>query len=209
MSESEIQEGLEKVIEKVITRQWQRLASAGTWFTGEQRVAIARVVRQAQAGQDVGSDGLLDVIIEAASKIAIDAHTIDQDWIEQCFARGLTPLQMVELTAVVAQLSTIDTYTIGIGEALRELPEPLPGDPAREEVKGARLMRGWYPTRGVAGAPNCFSAVVAENEALHEIHEAMYLGMQEMADVSIVKSLHRSQIELLAARTSNYNDCFY
>jgi hypothetical protein len=205
MSESEIQEG----IEKVIARQWQRLPSAGTWFTGEQRVAIARVVRQAQAGQEVASGGLPDVIIEAASKIAIDAHTIEQGWVEQCFDRGLTPLQMVELTAIVAQLSTIDTYTIGIGEALRELPEPLPGDPGREEVKGAKLTRGWYPTRGVAGAPNCFSAVAAENKALHEIHEAMYLDMQEMADVSIVKSLHRSQIELLAARTSNYNDCFY
>ena len=205
MSESEIQEDIEKVIEK----QWQRLASAGTWFTGGQRVAVARLVRQAQAGQDTGSDGLPGVTIEAASKIAIDAPTIDQDWIEQCFDRGLTPLQLVELTAIVAQLSSFDTYTIGIGEVLRELPEPLPGVPGREEVKGAKLTRGWYPTRGVAGAPNCFSAVAAENEALHEIHEAMYLGMQEMADISIVKTLHRSQIELLAARTSNYNDCFY
>ncbi len=205
MSESEIQE----VIESVIAEQWQRLASAGTWFTGEQRVAIAQVVRQAQAGQDTGSDRLPGVTIEAASKIAIDAHSIDQVWIEQCFTRGLTPLQMVELTAIVSQLSSIDTYATGIGEALRELPEPLPGDPGREEVKGARLTRGWYPTRGVAGAPNCFSAVAAENEALHDIHAAMYLGMQEMADVSIVKILHRSQIELLAARTSNYNDCFY
>jgi len=33
--------------------------------------------------------------------------------------------------------------------------------------------------------------------------------MPEMMDTSIVKNLHRSQIELLAARTSNYNDCFY
>lgn len=205
MSESEIQE----VIEKVIAKQWQRLASAGTWFTGEQRVGIARVARQAQAGLDTGCDKLPGITVEAASKIAMDAHNIDQVWVEQCFAGGLTPLQMVELTAIVAQLSTIDTYTTGIGETLRELPEPLPGDPGRKEVKGAKLTRGWYPTRGVAGAPNCFSAVAAENEALHDIHEAMYLGMQEMADVSIVKTLHRSQIELLAARTSNYNDCFY
>jgi len=205
MSESQILED----IESVIAEQWRRLANAGTWFTGEQRVAIARVARQAQAGQDAATGKIPDVTIEAARKIAVDAHTIDQAWVNDCFSRGLAPLQMVELTAIVAQLSTIDTYTIGIGEELRKLPDPLPGDPCEEEVKGAKLMRGWYPTRGIAGAPNCFSAVAAENKALHDIHEAMYLGMKEMPDVSIVKTLHRSQIELLAARTSKYNGCFY
>ena len=205
MNESQILED----IENVIADQWQRLANAGTWFNGEQRVAIATIVRQAQAGQAVKAEALSDVMVEAAAKIAIDAHSIDEEWVTGVYDRGLQPLQLVELTAIVAQLSTIDTYTLGIGEALRELPVPLPGDPEKQEVKGAKLTRGWYPTRGVAGAPNCFSAVAAENKAMFDIHEAMYLSMEEMADVSILKTLHRSQIELLAGRTSRYNDCFY
>ena len=196
-------------IESVIANQWRRLANAGTWFTGEQRVAIARVVRQAQAGESPEPGVISAVTLEAAHKIAIDAHTIDQSWVESCYERGLKPLQLVELTAIVAQLSTIDTYAIGIGADLKVLPDPGEGEPGEEEVKGAKINRGWYPTRGIAGAPNCFSAVAAENEALHDIHGAMYLSMEEMADNSIVKTLHRSQIELLAARTSNYNDCFY
>ena len=196
-------------IENVIANQWQRLANAGTWFTGEQRVAIASVVRQAQAGEPVHSEVISAVVIEAAEKIAVNAHAINQFWVDECYDRGLKPLQLVELTAIVSQLSTIDTYTMGLGAELRALPDPKPGNPIEVEVKGAKLTRGWYPTRGVAGAPNCFSAIAAENEALHDIHGAMYLGMEEMADNSIVKTLHRSQIELLAARTSKYNDCFY
>jgi hypothetical protein len=205
MSESQIVAD----IESVIANQWHRLANAGTWFTGEQRVAIAAVVRQAQAGEPSQPEVNSAVIVEAAHKIAIDAHTIDQSWIDSCYERGLKPSQLVELTAIVAQLSTIDTYTIGIGAELKVLPDPRPGEPIKEEVKGAKLNRGWYPTRGIAGAPNCFSAVAAENQALHDIHSAMYLSMEEMADNTIVKTLHRSQIELLAARTSKYNDCFY
>ncbi len=205
MSESQLLED----IENMIADQWQRLANPGTWFTGRQRVAIAAVVRQAQDGRSGHAEELPAVTTEAINKIAVSAHTIDQSWVEGCYERGLQPLQLVELTAIVSQLSTIDTYTIGIDEPLRELPDPLPGDPTFDEVKGARLTRGWYPTRGVAGAPNCFSAVADENKALHDIHEVMYLSMEEMADLTIVKSLHRSQIELLAARTSNYNGCFY
>jgi hypothetical protein len=200
---------IQEEIELVVADQWLRLANAGTWFTGVQRVAIARITRQAQADEPINSEGVSSIVADATVKVAVNAHTINEKWVEGCYERGLKPLELVELTAIVAQLSTIDTYTLGIGDVLRKLPEPQAGSPSEEEVKGAKLTRGWYPTRGIAGAPNCFSAVADENKALHDIHEAMYLSMEEMANVSIVKTLHRSQIELLAARTSNYNDCFY
>jgi hypothetical protein len=196
-------------METLIDQQWHRLANAGTWFSGKDRVAIANIVRQSQAGQQITTTGVPAIIIEAATKVAINAHTIDQAWIEHCQDKGLGSLPMVELTALVSQLSAIDTYTVGIGNPLRELPDPVPGEPSKEKVKGARIMRGWLPTRGIAGAPNCFSAVAAEHQALHDIHTVMYLSMEEMADQDIVNILHRSQIELLAARTSHYNDCFY
>jgi hypothetical protein len=61
----------------------------------------------------------------------------------------------------------------------------------------------------VAGALTCFSAVQQEFDAWDDLHSQLYLSMEEMRDTSIVKDLHRAQIELLAARTSNYNDCFY
>ena len=196
-------------IEAMVDNQWQRLARAGTWFSGQERVEIAKVAREAQSHDESGLYVLTEVATEAAKKIATEAHTIDQQWVEECGERGLALLPMVELTAIIAQLSAIDTYYVGVGVTPRNLPEPQPGEPSQEEVKGAKLMRGWLPTRGVAGAPNCFSGVAAEADALHEIHGALSLSMPEMMDMNITKGLHRSQIELLAARTSNYNDCFY
>ncbi len=201
-------------IDEMISSQLQRFALPGTWFNGEQRIGIAEVVRAARASgsqedDQLSTDCLSEVEVLSTRKIAIDAHTIDRSWVEQSISDGLDELPFVELTAITAQLSALDTYRIGIGESPRKLPEPKSGEPAREKVKGAKINRGWLPTRGVAGAPNCFSAVADENKALMDIHSVIYLSMPEMMDTSIVKNLHRSQIELLAARTSNYNDCFY
>jgi len=200
---------LQLTIRSMIDLQWKRLAEAGTWFTGTERVAIAEVTRDAHAGRASTTLKIDKATTDAARKIAVDAPTIRQDWVEEVTTDAIAPFAFVELTAIVSQVTTIDTYTIGIGESLRPLPTPASGEPGHEEVKGAKLTRGWYPTRGVAGAPNCFSAVAAENQALHDIHESLYLSMPEMGDPDITKTLHRSQIELLAARTSHRNDCFY
>ncbi len=200
---------LQQTISAMIELQWQRLAKAGTWYRGAQRVALAEVTRDAHIGRASTTVDIDKTTADAARKIAIDAPTIRQNWVQEVTDSAIGQNAFVELTAIVSQVTTIDTYTIGIGETLRPLPLAEPGEPSYEEVKGARLNRGWYPTRGIAGAPNCFSAVTAENQALHDIHEALYLSMSEMSNPDITKTLHRSQIELLAARTSHHNDCFY
>jgi hypothetical protein len=48
-----------------------------------------------------------------------------------------------------------------------------------------------------------------EHDALHELHSSFYISLPEMRNLELVKDLHRSQLELLAARTSFVNDCFY
>ena len=192
----------------MLDQQYARLAAPGTWWDGEERVAIIATMRQARQGVFETSQRLGDLVSGFIHKVAVNAHEIDESYVKAA-GEFMTPLQLVELTALVAQFSALDTFLHAAGLDPRALPESIAGEPTKLEVKGAKLMQGWFPTRGTAGAPNCFSAVADEHKALHDIHSAIYLSMEEMADLSVVKDLHRSQIELLAARTSNYNDCFY
>lgn len=47
-------------------------------------------------------------------------------------------------------------------------------------------------------------------DAMFDVHGALYLTIQEMGDLEIVRDgLERAQMELVAARTSMLNDCFY
>lgn len=188
------------------TKRWSQL---GTCWSGEERVAIAREARLAFQGETSNGNGLSEVAANAVHKIAVDAHHIDQKWITRCHERGLEPLAMVELLAITAKVTAVDTCVMGIGEELPSIPAPEAGEPSRQVVEGARTNHGWLPTKGRASAPVCFSAVADEDHAMHELHTGLYLSMEEMRDHDIVKELHRTQIELLAARTSYYNDCFY
>lgn len=199
-----------KQLDVTITAEWDRLSSPGTWWRGEERVAIAQAARRASAAEEPAENTILpEVAVKAIRKIATTAPEIDQAWVNRCNDGGLEPLAMVELLSITAKNSAIDTYLTGVGRDLRPLPPPLGGNPSRETVSNAEIKHGWLPTRGPAGAPNCFSAVSMEHDALHEFHASFYISMLEMRDVNLVKDLHRSQIELLAARTSYLNDCFY
>ncbi|MDZ7685339.1 MAG: hypothetical protein U5O39_10360 [Gammaproteobacteria bacterium] len=201
---------MSNTIEDAIERDWQRIRATGTWWTGDERIAIAREWRAAQAGESPGPSLLPDVAVEAIQTIATRANTIGSPWIESCHERGLDPLPMVELMALVARMSAIDTYDIGVRDQLAPLPEPLDGEPPPGTApQNARINAGWLPTVGRAGAPVCMSAVPAEHEAWEDLHSHLYLSIAEMRELDLTKDLHRAQMELLAARTSHYNDCFY
>jgi hypothetical protein len=59
--------------------------------------------------------------------------------------------------------------------------------------------------------PFSLDLVPAEGWALMEIHGPLYMTPDEMGDPQFNRSpgLHRPQMELVAARTSLINECFY
>lgn len=200
---------LPESIAKALAAEIQRWGQPGTWWSGEERAAITREAQLALRGEGSGGNNLSEVAVGAVHKIAIEAHQINQEWINRCHDRGLGPLALVELLAITAKVAAVDTCIEGVGGEPPAIPQPEEGEPTRAVVDDAKLNHGWLPTRGRASAPVCFSAVADEDHAMHELHTGLYLSMEEMRDQDIVKELHRTQIELLAARTSYYNDCFY
>ncbi len=193
----------------LVGREWSRMAHAGTWWTGMERVAIAEEARLARS--DAASPGALPgPAVSAARRVSVDAATIRRTDIEHWAAAGLDPFAYVELVSIVSRLAAIDVAAFGLGMDEHPLPEPLPGEPSHHRPDDAVVSDGWVPTVGPAWAPGSLSAVPDEVDAMFDVHGVLYLTMEQMGDNEIVRDgIHRTQIELTAARTSWLNECFY
>jgi hypothetical protein len=44
---------------------------------------------------------------------------------------------------------------------------------------------------------------------MHQLQAAFYLATGEMGELDVQRGLHRTQMELVAARTSLLNECFF
>ncbi|MFT5204156.1 MAG: hypothetical protein ACI9C1_003563 [Candidatus Aldehydirespiratoraceae bacterium] len=193
----------------LVDREWDRLANAGAWWTGGERLAIAHDARLAV--DDQAASGVLPGPVEEATRrIAIDAASIRGADVARWEVEGLDSFAFVEIAGVVSRLMAIDTAAFGLGLPIRPLPDALPGEPTRDKPADAAITTGWAPTVGPASAPSSLTAVPAEAAAMFDLHGVLYLAIDDMFEMQIEREgLTRPQIELAAARTSALNDCFY
>jgi hypothetical protein len=154
-----IRTGLANAIEKA----WARLAEPGTWWTGEERLAIARETRNAMAcslcharknalspnhvrGEHDSLECLSDPAIEAIHRIRTDAGRLTEHWCGDLQAQGLKDAEYVEIVGIVATVSAVDTFDRAMGFQQRMLPHPVDGQPNRQRPVGARPGMGWLAT---------------------------------------------------------------
>ncbi len=129
-------------------RSWDRLAAAGTWWSGAERIAIASAARSAEAcglclarrealspesapGDHDASEALPAVAIDAAHRIATDAGRLSRGWYERTRGAGLPDGHYVELVGVVANQVALDTFHRILGLPPATLPAPDAGEPSR------------------------------------------------------------------------------
>ena len=151
-------------------RAWQRLARAGNWWTGAERVAIAAEVRHAWqcslckarkaalspytiAGTHDSVSQLSASAVEVIHRVVTDPGRLTQAWFEKTMAAGeLTDAQYVEIVDVVVVVVSIDSFCRGIGGPLPALPTPAAGEPSRYRPATAQLEAAWVPMIPVQGA---------------------------------------------------------
>ena len=198
-----------------IDRARSHIASPGSFFTGAERVAVALIARAARHGNDRPNTMLSPVVVETVETFAVDAHTITAEWVDEREAAGIPREAYVELLAITCFAVVLDTFefavgALGAGEGLRALPDPLTGDPTGAIDDTAAIEGGWVPTVGPAWPPTGFSAIPAEHRMMHTLHRELYISVPKMGDLDLVRDgLARDQMELVAARTSLVNDCFF
>ena len=191
-----------------IDRQWRQLAEPGAWLTGTERVAVAAAMRAARNG---GADsGELDPpMAEAAAVFGGDPAAPRRAWVDDLAVRGVSAGAYTEILSICSRVAAIDTFLYGAGHPERPLPEPVSGEPHRRTADGVSINGGFTPTAGPAFPTTVVSMLPGEQDVLFDLHGALYLALDEMPELEIVKDLDRRQMELIAARTSLLNECFF
>lgn len=151
-------------------RAWRRLARAGNWWTGAERVAIAAEVRNAwqcplckarkaalspytlQGTHHAVSD-LPASVIDVIHRVVTDPGRLTQTWFAKTMASGeISDGHYVEIVDVIVTAVSIDSFCRGIGAPLHPLPQPEAGEPSRYRPATAKLEAAWLPMIPPEGA---------------------------------------------------------
>lgn len=142
---------------------WQQIGSAGTWWTAEERVAIAAEVRAAATcplcarrkaalspygdeEEHAATDVLSARAVDLVHRLTTDASRLTRTFLVAQFDDQLTDAHYVELLSVVVATLCIDSFNATLGFEPEPLPEPQPGLPSRYRPEAARLEGAWIPT---------------------------------------------------------------
>lgn len=222
-------------------RAWERLAKPGTWWTGEERVAIAAESRAALEcafcaqietalspfsvqGEHSTTTSLPPSVIDAIHRVVRDPSRLTKSWVEKLAADGLDDAAYVELVGIIVHVMSMDVTCRGLGAELHALPEPVEGSPSRIRPEPLEDIGAFVPILARArgdnadlwkgGAPHVIRALSLVPDAVRELgnlSEAQYLPEKAIIRPGYApnRSLDRAQIELVAARVSAVNECFY
>ncbi|MDX1382672.1 MAG: alkylhydroperoxidase-related (seleno)protein [Thermoanaerobaculia bacterium] len=206
-------------------RVLEHWASPGTWWTGAERLAIVVESRRARAADPfppwvapssmpgvIAEDHLLPTpAIDAVWRLAVHPGSLTEAWYRGVVDAGLDPERYVELVAIVATAAAVDHFAAALSLEAPDLPAPAAGEPSRQRPE-ASVARHWVPTVDDGGAMvlQALSLVPAEEAARAMLSAAQYVPPQSFFDMAYTRDgLDRMQIELVAARTSILNECFY
>lgn len=145
------------------------IARPGTWWTGAERVALARESRngttcalcrarkEAVSPNAVQGDhdtlGVLpQSVVDVAHRIRTDPARLSKPWFDSVVGGGLSVEKYVELVGVVTMTAGLDFFARALGVPVAEIPAPRPGEPTRHRPAGARPGEAWVPMVAVEDA---------------------------------------------------------
>jgi hypothetical protein len=173
-------------------------------------------------------DGVLDpLVVDAVHRIITDQTRITQTYVLDNESAGLSKEQYVELSGIVTVTFSIDEFNRSLGLPLEPLPEAEDGEPDHYRPTNAVEGTGFVPMIPADGNvgpeadlwpeganANVLRAYSVVPDAVRNwmlVGDAQYLSMSGMQIFAgdTGRSIDRMQIELVAARVSSHNECFY
>ena len=165
-------------------------------------------------------------VVELIHHVRTDPGRLSRAWFDALIDATFTVPMYVETLAVVAHVTGVDYFARALGVAPEPLPAPRPGEPSRYRPPSAKAGTAWVPMiapEDAAGPeadlydqapliPNIVRArslIPAEGRARPRSAGAHYFPVALIPDPTARRALDRMQIELVAARVSALNQCFY
>jgi hypothetical protein len=205
-------------------QSWAELGKPGAQWTGAERIAIAELVRAASPrplwdrapaldalAREPGGDVLSPFVAGLVERVAVEPSSLSKDDVAGIVAQ-LGDAAYAELASVVAQVVAIDHFAAALGVERRGFPSAEQGHPHRRRPEGMADVGGHIPMTEVIEGPNVrrsLSLAGADHERWMMLVFVMYSGERFGELVWTDRALSRPQVELLAARTSALNECFY
>jgi len=190
-------------VRRAFSAYWRHLASPGATLTGPDRVALAAASR----GESV--DGPHPALVDLARHLGLEPGTVFEAEVRAA-ADEVGDAPTVETIAVASLLSAVDGMHDALGIDRAPLPDPEPGTPTGDVADGLKRRRTHVPMPQGA-IPVALDLVPAEGRMRIDLSAPIYMPDDEMVhpDWRRDPGLVRPQMEVIAARTSWHNDCFY
>ena len=161
--------------------------------------------------------------VEVVHRVISDPGRLTKMWFDGVIAQGLSVEEYVEIIGTLVEVFSIDEFCRGIGVAPNPLPQPQSGEPSRYRPVDASMDGAWVPvlpaqtteeglwTGRTGMVIRALSLVPDEVRSMLDLLEAHYLHIDDIWKVtgSPRGTLSRIQMEVVAARVSALNGCFY
>ena len=151
---------------------WARLGRPGTWWTGEQRVAIIEETRNAvgcaycarckeavspfaESGDHDHLGALPDAVVDIIHRLVNDPGRLTRTWYQRTIDSGVTAGEYVEAAAIVANASCLGTFQRGLGLPLPALPAVVAGVPRSQAPACVRPTLASTTTKTRTSTPRC------------------------------------------------------
>lgn len=178
------------------------------------------------AGEHDRLTELPEPALEAIHSIVCSSPRLTRSWYDALLARGLGDGEYVEIVGTVATLVSIDRFCRGLGLPLHPLPVPGEGEPTRYRPQSAGPDEAWvslvprenagtpeadlWPSGALGNIIRAMSLVPDEVRTLRDLLPVHYVAFEKVREPNAgTDALTRPQMELVAAKVSVMNECFF
>jgi hypothetical protein len=190
------------------------------------KAALSPEHAQGEHERAPGGSQLGAAVVEVAHRVRTDSGRLSRAWFERTIASDLAVEPYVEVVGIVTLLAGLDYFCRALGVPPFPLPDPLPGEPSRHRPAGLRSGIAWVPLLAPEDAtgpeadlydaaalvPNIARALSSVPDCVRLLQQATrshYVSLADLGNPRKGRAIDRMQIELVAARVSAINECFY
>ncbi len=201
--------GIRADIAASFDRESRSLRRPGSKLSSGDKVTVAAAVRKLRRGDDAAPSQLPPPVGDIVTQVTLAPSAVRRPWVDHVAASDLGITGYVETLALVSRIAAVDAFHRVLGIRLPALPDARPGEPTGDFNPMAKPSKAFVPmTRGTS----IWWSLTLVPEAytrMEDLHCVLYLSPEEMQAASSPRAVTRPQMELVAARTSAVNECFY